>query len=172
MIHNFASEITGLPVGVSWVLRFLHRHHNQLLLKWSAAMDSNCHAADPYEKYTLYFDLLHSKMTEYNILLHNTYNMDEKDFMIGVLSKLKCVFLKQLWESKEMTSALQDGSRDWVTIIAVICADEAPLPPGIIYTSANRTLQQSWVAEVKVNKHKAFFSSSATGWSNNELGWA
>jgi hypothetical protein len=86
-------------------------------------MDSNCHAADSYEKYTLYFDLLHSKMTEYNILPHNTYNMDEKGFMIGVLSKSKRVFLKQLWESKEMTSALQDGSRDWVTIITAICAD-------------------------------------------------
>jgi hypothetical protein len=106
-------------------------------------MDSNCHAADSYEKHTLYFDLLHSKMTEYNILLHNTYNMDKKSFMIGVLSKSKRVFLKQLWESKEMTSALQDGSRDWVTIITAICADGTLLPPGIIYTSANSTLQQS-----------------------------
>jgi transposase-like protein len=33
IIRNFASEITGLPVRVSWVSRFLHCHHNQLLLK-------------------------------------------------------------------------------------------------------------------------------------------
>jgi hypothetical protein len=114
------------------------------------------------KKYTLYLDLLHSKMTEYNILPHNTYNMDKKGFMIGELSKSKHVFLKQLWESKEMISALQDGSRDWVTIIAAICADGTLLPPSIIYTSANSTLQQSWMAEVKVNKHKACFASSAT----------
>jgi hypothetical protein len=114
------------------------------------------------KKYTLYFDLLHSKMTEYNILPHNTYNMDKKGFMIGELSKSKHVFLKQLWESKEMISALQDRSRDWVTIIAAICADGTLLPPSIIYTSANSTLQQSWMAEVKVNKHKACFASSAT----------
>jgi hypothetical protein len=55
MICNFALEITGLPVGVSWVLRFLHRYHNQFSLKWSAAIDSNCHAADSYRNilYTL-----------------------------------------------------------------------------------------------------------------------
>jgi hypothetical protein len=132
-------------------------------------MDLNRHAADLYEKYTLYFDLLHGKMTEYNILPRNTYNMDEKGFMIGVLSKSKRVFSKQLWELKEITLALQDGSRDWVTIMAAICADGTPLPSGMIYTLANSTLQQSWVAEVKVNKHEAFFALSLTGWSNNEL---
>jgi hypothetical protein len=58
-------------------------------------MDSNRYAADLYKKYTLYSDLLHSKITEYNILPRNTYNIDKKGFIISVLSKLKHVFLKQ-----------------------------------------------------------------------------
>jgi hypothetical protein len=172
MIRNFASEISGIYVGEAWVSRFLHRHHDMLTTKWSTAMDSNRHAADSYDKYKLYFELLHGKMSEYHVLPHNTYNMDEKGFMIGVVGRTKRVFSKQLWESKRMTSALQDGSRDWVTVVATICADGTTLPPGIIYTSANCTLQQSWVADVKVAKHQAFFTSSASGWTNNELGLA
>jgi hypothetical protein len=172
MIRNFASEICGLHVGVSWITRFLHRHHDLLLSKWSVAMDSNRHAADSYEKYSLYFDLLHSKMSEYKILPCNTYNMDEKGFMIGVIGRSKRVFSKQLWESKEITSAIQDGSRDWVTVVAAVCADGTALPPGIIYTSANSTIQQAWVTDVEVNKHHAFFGSSASGWTNNELSLA
>jgi hypothetical protein len=98
--------------------------------------------------------------------------MDEKGFMIGVVGRTKGVFSKQLWESKRMTSALQNRSRDWVTVVATICADETTLPSCIIYTSANSTLQQSWVADFKVAKHQAFFTSSASGWTNNELGLA
>jgi hypothetical protein len=41
-------------------------------------MDANRHFADSYLKYKLYFDLLHDKMTQYNVQLHNIYNMDEK----------------------------------------------------------------------------------------------
>jgi hypothetical protein len=172
MICNFASEISGIYVGKAWVLPFLHCHHNMLTTKWSTAMDSNRHAADSYNKYKLYFELLHGKMSEYYVLPHNTYNMDEKGFMIGVVGRTKQVFSKQLWESKRMTSALQDKSRDWVTVVAMICADGTTLPPVIIYTSANSTLQQSWVANIKVAKHQAFFTSSASGWANNKLGLA
>ena len=55
-------------------------------------MDSNRHAADSYEKYKLYFDLLHGKMSEYKILPRNTYNMDKKGFMIGQIRRLKRTF--------------------------------------------------------------------------------
>jgi hypothetical protein len=35
-------------------------------------------------KYKLYFDHLHSKILQYEIQPHNTYNMDEKGFMISM----------------------------------------------------------------------------------------
>jgi hypothetical protein len=170
MIRNFSSEINCIYVSKAWVLCFLHHHHNMLTTKWSTAMESNCHAADSYNKYKLYFELLYGKMSEYHVLPHNTYNMDEKGFMIGVVGRTKQVFSKQLWEPKRMMSALQDGSRDWVMVVATICADGTTLPPGIIYTSANSTLQQPWVADVKAAKHQAIFTSSGSGWTNNKLG--
>ena len=61
--------------------------------------------------------------------------MDEKGFMISVLSRSKPVFSRQLWEKKEVTAALQDESCERVTLLAAICADGEVLPPSIIYAS-------------------------------------
>jgi hypothetical protein len=112
MIRNFASEVAGTPVGVSWVLRFLHRYQDTVILKWNTAMDSNRHAADSYDKYRLHFDLLHPKMSEYKVLPCNSYNMDKKGFMIGVIGRSRRVFSVQAWEAKGVQTALQDGSRN------------------------------------------------------------
>jgi hypothetical protein len=98
--------------------------------------------------------------------------MDEKGFMIGITTRSKRVFSQRQWERKEVTAALQDGSREWVTLLATVCADGTALPPGIIYQSDNSTLQAPWVAEIDTEKHDCFVSSSPSGWTNNELGLA
>jgi hypothetical protein len=41
MIQNFASVVAKKKVGMSWVLRFLNRHKDTLLPKWSTGMNSN-----------------------------------------------------------------------------------------------------------------------------------
>jgi hypothetical protein len=46
------------------------------------------------------------------------------------------------------------------------------LPPALIYSSANCTLQASWVDAIKARKHNVFVSSSPTGWTNNTVGLA
>jgi hypothetical protein len=58
-------------------------------------MDANRHSANSYTKYQLYFDLLHGKMKEYDVLPENSYNMDEKGFIIGVTGRSKRVFSKR-----------------------------------------------------------------------------
>jgi hypothetical protein len=59
-------------------------------------MDRNRHQADSGHKYSLYFELLEFKMNEYSILLENTYNMDEKGFMIGCTGRSRRVFSRAL----------------------------------------------------------------------------
>jgi hypothetical protein len=41
MVQNFASVVAKKKVGKSWVSRFLNRHKDTLLPKWSTEMDSN-----------------------------------------------------------------------------------------------------------------------------------
>jgi hypothetical protein len=129
--------------------------------------------ADSEAKYKLYFDLLTDKLTQYNVLPKDTYNMDEKGFMIGVIGRSKRIFSKTRWESKEVRASLQDGSGEWITLLSAICADGSHLSPGIIFESKKSAIQSSWVDAIKVAKHDVFVTSSPSGWTNNdiELAW-
>ena len=96
-------------------------------------MDRNCHEADNKERYYLYFALVHSKIQKYNVKLENTYNMDEKGFFVSITTRLKRVFSKASYCRKEVTAALQDGNREWITLLACICRDRSSLLLAIIY---------------------------------------
>jgi hypothetical protein len=65
------------------------------VLKWTTRLDRNCYQANSGFKYKLYFDLLHQKIEEYNVEPRNTYNIDEKGFLIGVTSRSKQVFTRR-----------------------------------------------------------------------------
>jgi hypothetical protein len=54
-------------------------------------MDYTRHQADSEARYELYFDLVYSKIEEYNVLPGNTYNINEKGFMIGQTERSKKV---------------------------------------------------------------------------------
>ena len=96
-------------------------------------MDRQRHHADSYYKYKLYFNLLHSKMDEYTIKSWNPYNMDEKGFLLSLTSRSKRVFSRHLYDEKEVSEALQDGLREFITLLACICANRSTVPPAIIY---------------------------------------
>jgi hypothetical protein len=92
MIRRFASGVAQEHVGKGWVTRFVNKHHDQLISRWTSGMDYVRHQADLEAKYKLYFDLLHGKTEEYEVLPENTYNMDEKGFMIRVTGRSKRIF--------------------------------------------------------------------------------
>jgi hypothetical protein len=94
MIANFALGIGKIEASETWVTRFIHRHRDLLLNRWTAPMDANRHAADSYEKYSEYFDTITQKIEEWDIAPENTYNMDEKGFMAGVIGRQKRLFSK------------------------------------------------------------------------------
>ncbi|KAF1923328.1 uncharacterized protein M421DRAFT_75726, partial [Didymella exigua CBS 183.55] len=163
MIRNFASAVAQETLSDSWVTRFLHRHNNCLLPRWASAMDSNCHYAESYTKYKQYFDILYSKIDKYNVEPENTYNMDEKGFMIGVIGRSKRVFNKRQYERKEVRQSIQASNWEWVTVLACVCADGSALPPGIIYEAAGPAIRSSWVDDIKPEQHLAHFTTSPTG---------
>ena len=98
--------------------------------------------------------------------------MDEKGFMIGVLGRQKRVFSKQLWQRGKVKEALQDGSREWITILASVCADGTTLPPSIIFAAASGSIQSPWVALINANDHDVFVTATESRWTNNEVGLA
>jgi hypothetical protein len=77
-----------------------------------------------------------------------------------------------MWDSKEVREALQDGNREWITLLVCICGNGSSLPPGLLFASTNSSIQSSWVEGIQAGKHEAFVSSSPNGWSNNDTGLA
>jgi hypothetical protein len=100
------------------------------------------------------------------------YNMDKKGFMLGVLTRLKRVFSRRLYEEGKIKAHIQDGNREWITLLACICADGSHIEPSLIYQSASGLIQDSWLQAFNPDDHRVHFASSPSGWTNNELGLA
>jgi hypothetical protein len=96
-------------------------------------MDRTRVKADSEHSYRHYLELLHAKIQQYDVEPRHIYNMDEKGFLAGVTSRQKRIFSRQLWEQKKVTAGLQDGSREWITILALVCADGSSLDPSVIF---------------------------------------
>ena len=71
-----------------------------------------------------------------------------------------------------MKYQLQDGSREWITCIACICADSTPIPPGLIHQANSNNIQGSWLQDSEPSKQCYFFTSSPFGWTNDDIGYA
>jgi hypothetical protein len=52
-----------------------------------------------------------------------------------------------------------------------IYADITDIPPSIIYQAMTGNLQTLWVQDLDIPRHKAYFASSPTGWTNDDLGY-
>jgi hypothetical protein len=172
MIRNFSSEVAHQQLSDRWVSRFINRHEIHLISKWTTAIDRTRHLADSESKYRLYFELLSQKIAQYNLEARDIYNMDEKGFLLGVVGRSKRIFSKRQWDKREVRAALQDGSREFLTLLACCCADGSSLPPGLIYAATHGGIRSSWVEDIKAGEHDVFITSSLSGWSNNDVGLA
>jgi hypothetical protein len=172
MIQSFASTIARKQVSLSWVDCFVRRHAESLISRWTAGIDSNRHKADSLAKYKLYFELLQQKIEQYSIEAWHTYNIDEKGFLLGITSRTKRIFNRPLYQSKAVRQAIQDGSCEWISLIACICADGSALDPALIYQAASTNIQSSWIEDLNPQHHQVFVTVSESGWSNNQIGLA
>jgi hypothetical protein len=134
-------------------------------------MDRTRVKADSEHSYGYYLKLLHAKIQQYNVEPRHIYNMDEKGFLAGVTSRQKRIFSRQLWEQKKVTAGLQDGSQEWITILALVCADGSSLDPSMIFEGIGG-LRTGWVHDVEPEKHQVFFTTSPSEWSNDDIGLA
>lgn len=109
-------------------------------------------------------------MAQYDILPENIYNADEKGFLMGVMNRTKRVFNKHYKKTGQLIGAVQDGSRNWITLLACICQDGSALPPFLIYQGKEGGFRDSWCDDVDPEHHMAFFATSPNGWTSHDLG--
>jgi hypothetical protein len=97
------------------------------------------------------------------------YNMDEKGCMLGILTRSKRVFIKRLYEEGKIKAHIQDGNREWITLLACISADGSALDPALIYQSDSGSIQDTWLQALRP-EDRVYISSSPYGWTNNDIG--
>lgn len=71
--------------------------------------------------------------------------------------------------STRVTKASQDGSREFISVLACISALGKTIPPALIYQADSGDLMDTWVEDWAPDQ-QAFFGSSANGWSSNAFG--
>jgi hypothetical protein len=170
MVTTWAASMCGTEPGKDWSAAFKPRHKDVLDSRYLNTLDLARHKADSEASYRQYFTVLRQKIDQYNIQPHNCYNMDEKGFLIGYLQKVRRIFPKALMEKQKLLGTGQDGSREWITLLATICADGSSLPPALIYKAVSGDLQDSWLQDYDPDEHPCWFASSPNGWTSNELG--
>ncbi|KAM4058321.1 DDE superfamily endonuclease [Hirsutella rhossiliensis] len=140
MIKSFAQDIAKIEVGKDWPYSFVRRNSDELGCTWFDGFDIARKRADNASRYRAYYELIGEKIEKYDILPCNTYNVDEKGFLLGVINRTK-----------------RDGNRSWITFLACVCQDLTALPPFLIYQGKPGQVQDSWLTEFDP-EHQAAFS--------------
>ena len=89
--------------------------------------------------------------------------MDEKGFMLEQVNKQHRIVPVSESCGANKAKAKVDGSREWDTLIACVCAD------GTSFKGANGNISESWLTE-SVPEDDFFMASSERGWINDQLG--
>jgi hypothetical protein len=89
--------------------------------------------------------------------------------LIGLCQSVKRIITKEAYNSGKVTKNTQDGSREFISLLATICADGTRLPAALIYKGKTNSLQDTWLQDV-LEGEEAYFASSINGWSSNAFG--
>ena len=172
ILASIAHEICGKKPSKNWAARFVARHRAQIDARYLNTLDLARHKADSRASYEHYFDMVGARIREYDMLPANTYKMDKKGFLVGRLQKTQRVFTRDLYEQGKLVGAGQDGSREWITVVATICADGTHLSPTLIYKAVSGSLRDTWLDGFEPRRQSCYFTSSPNGWTNDELGYS
>ena len=82
--------------------------------------------------------------------------------MIGQASATKRVMSKEALESGRITHVSQDGSREFISLLACISANGVALPPSLIYRGDSGILQDTWMEDFG-SQDEAHFAVSSNG---------
>jgi hypothetical protein len=157
------------PLGKNWPSAFLKRHPD-LKSMFTTPQDKNRYFSEDYDTIKHFFDLYSETIAEHNVEPGDTYNMDEKGAMMGVIGQQRCIVSK----AEKRPKSAQDGNREWVTLIECVSLLGAVLSPWIIFKG--KVQLTKWTAKLReLRKGEEFpghIAISDNGWTDNELGVA
>ncbi|EIW72019.1 hypothetical protein TREMEDRAFT_58164 [Tremella mesenterica DSM 1558] len=148
ILRNMAYEICGTLPSSKWATRFIDRHKDKIKCMRVHGMEKSRHAAEYKPIFEEYFDI---------------------GFIIGQTNKESWILPLEETLKSDPAKARIDGSREFVTLIATICADGTALPPALIYKGVYGQVCESWTSEV-LPSDEIFMGASEKGWTDDNLG--
>jgi hypothetical protein len=76
---------------------------------------------------------LKQAITKYDLEPSDIYNWDEKGFLIGRTNRVKRIMTRKEYNSDRVYNVKQDSNREFVSLLACVCADGTAVPPALIY---------------------------------------
>jgi hypothetical protein len=111
-----------------------------------------------------WFQLVENTKAKYSIQDEDTYNFDKSRFMMGIISTGAVVTGSERWGQPK---GVQQGNREWTTVIQGVNATGWAIPPFIIFQGKHHLF--AWHKEESI-PHDWVIAVSENGWTTNELG--
>jgi hypothetical protein len=83
---------------------------------------------------------LSEKIEKHCIITDNLYNFDKKRFLISLGQTLKRIITLIALKSGRVTKSKQDGSREFISILAYVLAIEKAILPFLLYCGESEDL--------------------------------
>ena len=77
---------------------------------------------------------------------------------MGVCRTMKPIIPIDQLQSKKVLDSSQDGSREFISQLAMISADGSALPPALIYQGDSYDLQDTWLEDYNCSSDEAYFA--------------
>jgi len=163
MANSLLAERNQPPVGKNWAGTFVKRRP-ELTVRFNRKYDYKRALCEDPEVIQGWFRLVENTKAKYGILDEDTYNFDESGFMMGVISTGAVVTGS---ERRGRPKTVQQGDREWTSIIEGINAMGWAIPPFIIFKGKHHL--SAWYKEPSIPGNWVI-NVSENGWTNNELG--
>jgi hypothetical protein len=151
------------PVGQNWAANIVKRQP-ELKVKFNQKYDYKRALCEDPEVIRGWFQLVENTKAKYGIQDEDTYNFDESGFMMGIIST-RAVVTGSNRQGQPKT--VQQGNREWTTVIQGINATGWAIPPFIIFQGKHHL--SAWYKEDDL-PHDWVIAVSENGWTTNELG--
>ena len=150
-------------VGEHWLNRFLGRHPD-LDSKVGRCLDKERALATDLDSFKKHLDRFYHIRCRFHVRDEDTWNTDEKGFAIGLGGAGTLIGRA----SRRNPSLIQDGGRDWITVVEAISGGAKVLPPLIIFKANAHLIGHHTNIEIE-EKEDAFFATSAKGYTNAQI---
>ena len=163
MANRILSERGVGCVGKNWTSNFVRRQP-ELSTRFNRRIDYQRVLSEDPDAYNAWFRLVRNTISKYGILDDDIYNFDETGFIMGQISSEMVVTSS---ERHNRPRTMQQGNREWVTVIQGISSYGYAVPPYIIVAGKNHL--STWYENSPL-PHDWVIAVTSNGWMTNERG--